>query len=153
MIDSNVWWAVGFIEADGCFTIIHSTHGGRFSQYYPRFKVGQRADNSIALYRIQEILGGIGAICGPYSANPLKPNDKPTQMLTIAKKEELVQLVALLDKYPLKTKKASDYAIWRKAVLLWSSTDNSRHSKEPIWLQMREYWEQLKEAHKYRNKV
>jgi hypothetical protein len=46
----------------------------------------------------------------------------PSATLVVVRKQETRRLVDIFDAYPLRAKKARDYAIWREAVLHWAAT-------------------------------
>lgn len=54
--------------------------------------------------------------------------------LRIETKEGCRRLVDVLDRFPLRAKKARDYAIWREAVLTWQGAVHSNAvANAPIW--------------------
>jgi hypothetical protein len=56
---------------------------------------------------------------------------------TVAAKRHSAALVDLLDRYPLLSKKARDYEIWRRAVIAWQRNgQRSAHNGENDWSAM-----------------
>lgn len=102
-------WLAGFIDGEGCFLI--AVNGGYFS---PRFSIKLRADESPIIERIhQETRIGKTSF---YPYNGIKGN--PQVNWNVNSRQDCRTLADLLDKYPLRAKKAKDFAIWRQAVRL-----------------------------------
>jgi hypothetical protein len=102
-------WLAGFIDGEGCFQIV--SNGG---YYTPRFSVKVRADEKSIIERIRRKTG-IGTIT-TYPYNGLKGN--PQVNWNVNSRQDCRALSDLLDKYPLRAKKAADFAIWRQAARL-----------------------------------
>jgi hypothetical protein len=64
----------------------------------------------------------------------------------VSKKADAMALVAILDRYPIRAKKADDYAIWREAVLEW---DKAVSGTKFDWTRMNELREALKGVRVY----
>jgi hypothetical protein len=112
-------WLAGFIDGEGCFLIAAQPCGIRF---YPRFQLKLRADDRAILDEIQAAL----RIGNRYDYEPTacaKGNDKAQSLWSVTDQAGCVALVAFLDEFPLRAKKARDYAIWREAVHARTSRD------------------------------
>jgi len=67
------------------------------------------------LRRLQEITG-----VGTLRRHAARGTTRPIVQWRASAVSELRRLVAIFDRYPLRSRKARDYAIWREAVLLLS---------------------------------
>lgn len=109
-------WLAGYTDGDGCFTFkLYRIHFG------VSFSINCRDDNANSLYYIQSTLdiGNVRFKPGRpnhLSANGKGYNSKPTAEFVVGSLEECRKLAALFIKYPLRTKKAKDFEIWKTAV-------------------------------------
>lgn len=103
-------WLAGFIDGEGCF-LIHAKEG------CPSFALALRADDSAIIEEIQAKLE-VGKV---YGTKPAGRNSNPKTTYTICGVACWV-LCQLLDRAPLRAKKSRDYAIWRRAVVIWTTT-------------------------------
>lgn len=102
-------WFSGFVDGEGCFTI-HKKGGCSFI-------IGLRSDDELVLRHIQNSLGGIGRI--RYVFRSLgSEGGNPQIRWEVNKKKECLWLTTVFDAYPLRSRKANDYAIWREAAVL-----------------------------------
>lgn len=129
-------WLAGLIDGEGSFGIQRS---GRY--LYPRFVLGLRDDNGDVVEDIQLRLG-LGRI---YRAQP-RGNRNPACVWTVASRADVEELVEILDEYPLRAKKAAEYAIWRRAAELWSAVPEERRDSG----QMIELQRELRATREYR---
>lgn len=123
-------WFAGLADGEGCFYI----GGGNVGC---QFLMELRADDGQMLEEIRDELG-FGRI--HYSISDSART--PTCRLEVTRRKDCLSLVHLFDKYPLRSKKARDFAIWRRAVLehrMWS-----RHNS------FDQYRLELAEARRYR---
>lgn len=113
-------WLAGFIDGEGCFAICRRQRKG-YASYGVFMKLTLRDDDAAILHEIVAATG-IGSLFIPsqkrYQHNR---NQKPQLGWMVASKADCRTLVAILDRYPLRAKKARDYAIWRDAVEFWAS--------------------------------
>lgn len=116
-------WLAGFIDGEGSF-LIDRIRYARGTLYRCQFQLNVRSDDASILHEIVERTG-IGAI----SRQPGKDRrltggrrNKPSVRWYVHKKQGCQQLVDLLDRYPLRAKKAADYLIWREAVRWWNES-------------------------------
>lgn len=117
-------WLAGFIDGEGCFGIDPCNNGR--GHYSCRFTLKLRADDADILREIHRRLG-IGRLSRPRIDNGATSTIKacPVMRWTVNNKADCVALVALLDRCPLRAKKAGDYALWREAVIAWQSVERA----------------------------
>lgn len=100
-------WFAGLIDGEGCF-YIHKRHGCRFI-------INLRNDDLPTLQALQRNLG-----MGRISVSRVTPGGgriNPQGVFDISRKADCLRLTFIFDAYPLRTKKANDYAVWREAVI------------------------------------
>jgi len=115
-------WLAGFADGEGYFMVA----GRPPSDLAPRFGIGLRADDRDILDEIRD-RWGIGYInrrhytdCGSRKQfNATGYKSRPQYTLRVSKKEALVVVVETFDRFPLRTKKANDFVLWREAVALY----------------------------------
>ena len=108
--DDFGYWLAGLIDGEGCFHI--KRVGGAGGSLICTMIVGLRVDDRPILEEVRQATG-IGAL---YEAR------RPSCTLLrweVTRKAECVELISILDRYPLRTRKARDYALWREAVNTW----------------------------------
>lgn len=105
------WHFAGLVDGEGCFSI--SRRG------YPSFILKMRGDDRALLERVQRDLGHPGRITTGKPSG--EGNRHPWVRWEITRRRELLWLTEVFDAYPLRSKKARDYAIWREAVIDWSA--------------------------------
>lgn len=113
-------WFAGFTDGEGCFQIRCCEGGYR---YVPRFSIGLRADDGPVLEVLNKAFGGRMTYNGrrdsPWGA---REGIAPQWRWEVVAKRDLVGLVAYFDRFPLRAKKASDFAIWRRAVHVYCAS-------------------------------
>lgn len=109
-------WLAGFTDGEGCFLIDKG-----MGTHSPRFVLSTRIDDLPILTEIRDRLQ-MGNI---YSKKSMPDGYRRSAAvaLHIVRKEHIIQLAALFDRYPLRAKKQNDFRIWRIAVALWASHD------------------------------
>jgi hypothetical protein len=136
-------WLAGFIDGEGCFTIARSTHGG----YVCRMMIKVRDDDMAILEEIAHRTGiGYTSRNRPYGSTR---RANPAAIWNVGTRADCVALVALLDRFPLRAKKARDYAIWREAVIWWvgDRRRGNRHYRD--WAPIAEMDRRLREVRVY----
>ena len=102
-------WFAGFTDGEGCFYIA--------TQSTARFSLGLRADDWQVLEYCRQQLGDIGIVRRKdRPTNPARSNQKPSAVFEVWRADELLQLVALFEQFPLRAKKRHQFEVWRIAV-------------------------------------
>lgn len=119
-------WLAGFIDGEGCFFIsrYERRNGPGFC---PAFLLRLRADDRAILEEIVRTTG-IGKLTWERreSGSPsTRPNTSPALGWRVVAKADIRALIEILDRHPLRSKKARDYAIWREAVMYWIATPST----------------------------
>lgn len=114
-------WLTGFADGEGTFVITRSGSqvGNRRRAWTPRFAISLRADDTAVLAALRSRFGG------SISTHAKRAGTHPIATWTIAGKRDLALIVDYFDRFPLRSKKARDYAIWRSAALLYIECSNS----------------------------
>lgn len=81
---------------------------------------------------------------------------KPQAIWVVQKKAECVALIEVFDTFPLRAKKARDFIIWKKAVLIWKdirhmgcTSQTSGSFKDPNQSKLAILMRELREGRKY----
>lgn len=140
-------WLAGFIAGEGSFNI---TKMCREKGLICRMIVQVRDDDAPIIEEMQKRTG-----LGYLFWRKDRPNgSKPAITWNVSKKADTIALVAILDRFPIRSRKADDYAIWREAVLEWAKAVSGTKFD---WTRMNELRESLKDVRVYiepdRNKV
>ena len=108
-------WLAGFSDGEGCFRI----HKGKSGTYYAcHFQIKLRDDDLDILAECQRRTR-IGNI---YRDTPSRQtrNSNPNATWVVQARAECWKLVSIFDQFPLRSKKARDYVIWKKALDIWT---------------------------------
>lgn len=113
--DDFGYWFSGFFDGEG--SIITFTRPCTGRSIYSEFRLGVRIqirdDDTQAIVRIQDNLK-----VGRVSFHPRHGAGNPTVAWTCERIQDLGEvIIPLFDRYPLYTKKAKEYAIWKPVVL------------------------------------
>ena len=110
IINPGVW--SGLIDGEGSFSIIVDKNEARKLNWRVqlKFQIGLHIKDLNLLYQLQQYLDNIGSI------HLVKTRDIVSY--SIDSNEDLNKLIIHLDKYPLLTKKAADYILFKKAIKL-----------------------------------
>ena len=145
-------WLAGFIDGEGSFAIPchpnRNKHAPGQPTYGCAFEIKLRDDDAPVLAEIAE-WAGFGRLSGRTSRADCKLDEKPQAMWTVRSKIECAALVDLLDRYPLRAKKARDYAVWREAVAEWLRVAPPRRGRPQDWSRMAELKAVLETGRQY----
>lgn len=106
-------WLSGFIAGEGSFNIVRN-HGC----WVISFTLSQRDDDADTIHEIRDQLD-LGKV---YRIKPSGAS-KPKVAWQISRLSEQLQLIEVLDRFPIRSRKTKDYAIWKQAVLAKSAKD------------------------------
>ncbi len=142
-------WLAGFADGEGTFTIDRH-HGSETGWCYaPRFTLVLRDDDSSILFECKEKTG-----LGNLRAASHKIG-QPQLMWTVNNKSDVMSLVRIFDRYPLRSKKARDFTIWRQAVSLWQDVRTggrggwSRRANKELYGQLQQLRDKLMNVRRY----
>jgi len=134
-------WLAGFIAGEGCFRI-HKEKRGAY--YACHFSLKVRADDGDILRDIHRRVG-FGTLKMDVSART-----NPCLAWVVQSRKDCFALMHLLDLFPLRAKKASEYQIWREALVFWSQMKRGNRWHGPRdWAGMIAFYERMKEVHAY----
>lgn len=123
--DAFGYWFSGFFDGEGHFGAysIERKNGGKIERRLI-IQIGLRRDDESVLYRIQN---GIGA--GNITQSPARPPSEETSVLRIQPIAVLREIVVpLFERYPLYTKKAKEFEVWKQLVhIQYLRTLGGRH--------------------------
>ncbi len=100
-------WFSGFADGEACFVI--SRRGDRRTGFSVRFQLTLRSDDLAILEARSGVFGGTVRVRSHATGNP-------QAHWVVSAKRDLGALMHYFDQFPLRAKKANDYAIWRRAV-------------------------------------
>src|SRR4029077_9521550 len=106
-------WLAGFADGEGSFILSLSR---KKQLIHPRFAIGLRADDMAVLVDLKRAFGG--SLC----YGKARGRDAPNCAWHVVGKRDVVGLVNYFDRFPLRAKKARDYALWREAVSIYTSS-------------------------------
>lgn len=115
-------WFAGFAAGESSFLITQRTRGN----LAPCFVIGLRADDLAILEELQAAFGGA------IHMTPARGRNRPGAYWTIASKRDMTGLVAYFDRFPLRAKKARDFAIWRRAVRIYCASGQRSRELWPL---------------------
>lgn len=113
-------WLAGFVDGEGCFSLnacgpltLAGTRAIKCS-----LTVSLRADDLPILEEARELTGCGTVRTADYSGGV--PNHWPRAVWVVCDRQGSSRICDLFDRYPLRAKKARDYALWREAVYEWN---------------------------------
>jgi hypothetical protein len=109
-------WVTGFVDGEGCFHISINKHA-RMSmrwQVLPEFRIVQHKRDEALLKELQRF----------FQAGKVVVNHGNRKELRIRKLDELKNVIALFERYPLMTKKSSDFEVFKEVL---RSMDRQEH--------------------------
>lgn len=130
----------GLADGERCFFI--GVNGRYRTSFMCVFTIGMRSDDRPLLEHLRATTG-VGRL---YEAKPNKglearPGMNPTTHWRVSRLAECFRLVEIFDQFPLQSKKAGDFSLWREAVSHWA---------ERNWLEMEELREQMQQHREFR---
>lgn len=129
-------YLAGLTDGEGCFVIAPNA----LNAFKCQFLIHLRADDKPLLEWLRE-QSGLGNL---YRGRREKiGGDQPSWRWDVSRRRECLQLVALFEQFPLRSKKARDFALWAQAVRAWTRQDFGL---------MRELWIALKATRAFENK-
>jgi hypothetical protein len=126
MDDSFGHWFAGFVDGEGCFAI--QAVGPRLSSRVCMFVIGLRSDDRAVLEEIQAQTG-----LGKIYDSPGRKTTKPYSRWCVQTQPEVMSLVEVFERYPLRSKKARDFEYWKQAVEVWCSGGRGRNADPTRW--------------------
>ncbi len=99
-----IWTTANIVRNHGCWVI--------------SFTLSQRDDDADTIHEIRDQLD-LGKV---YRIKPSGAS-KPKVAWQISRLSEQLQLIEVLDRFPIRSRKTKDYAIWKQAVLAKSAKD------------------------------
>jgi hypothetical protein len=106
-------WFAGFVDGEGSFNITPASSKRGYPCMTTVFGIHLREDDAPILYTIHERLK-LGRV--NHGVNKRANNAKPIAYWNVQALDACWQLCLILDRYPLRAKKAGDFRIWREAV-------------------------------------
>ncbi len=137
---SDAWgyWFSGWIDGEGCFTSHVHKRGKAISVW---LNVGVRQDEKPLIQEVKDIFK-----CGYITEFLIKPLGSPSiQWRVFDINEQRFIILPILDKYPLRSKKKTEYEIYRELVILLQAREHL-HDKYSHCLEL---VQQLSKAKKY----
>jgi hypothetical protein len=144
-------WLSGLTDGEGCFVAYTSAYpeGTRLTL---RFSVKLRADDGPVLDEIRETLGA-GVLRFREPAPERRATHHPTVEWVVQDRGELYRhILPQFDSYPLRSKKARDYTVWREIVILSAGYKRTRGARmmEEVGDRLRPLIDQLRQGRAYR---
>lgn len=120
-------WLAGFIDGEGCFAVKSSRNRDSPVVYHRcSFALQVRIDDQPVLDEICRETG-----IGRVTRVQARGHRNTTVVWSVVSKDHCLKLVALLEQFPLRAKKAKDFEIWKRAVLLWTGLPKGNRHHGP----------------------
>ena len=131
----------GFVEGEGCFTIPRQTRG---YGYRCVLTLSARDDDADLIQELATStrLGRVTRVAG-------RSTSRPQVRWSVVAKQDCRRLVELLHAYPLRGRKAGDFAIWAAAAKWWIGADPTQRRPDRDWGPLPYLKERLAEAKKF----
>ncbi len=113
----------GLTDGEGCFCIWKSSRPRRVDTWTIAFVIHMRRDD-LPLLEDFQAKTGLGRI--HIGRRRTVGGDHPSVRWVVSRKADCLKLIALFETYPLRSKKAKDFAVWAEAVRARSRGDFSR---------------------------
>lgn len=105
------FYLAGLTDGEGCFSIRPTGCS---------FIINLRDDDSDLLQWLCATFN-VGTVTYGKDASADGKIRRPVARWTVSRKREVLWLTRVFDAFPLKSKKARDYAVWREAVIDWAA--------------------------------
>ncbi len=134
-IDRDIFghWLSGFTDGEGCFHLYcqpHFHHGSTYSNPTAGFCIALRADDLTILEQIRMFFA-CGIIRLVHKRETKKRPGHPVHDYRVNKIGDLVQhIIPHFSRYPLRAKKARDFAIWKEGVALLAQVSSQPFRKK-----------------------
>jgi hypothetical protein len=139
---SDGHWLAGLADGEGCFYFQLRTKQSRrypgkiFRNVCFQFKIDLRSDDELTLKHVREILG-VGRMFSSDRENrrcidPLtgkQHQGKPISGFYVGNTEELKTVVSFFTTFPLRSKKARHFDVWKKAFQVYVKAFENTHRK------------------------
>ncbi len=106
------YWLAGLADGEGCFWVHRQKRG---AYYAPQFKIKLRADDRPTLAFCQSVLG-IGNLYEHAATTANGRNNNPSCSWVVQSAADVDKLAVFFQRFPLRSKKARDLAIWIRAI-------------------------------------
>jgi hypothetical protein len=119
-------WFAGFFDGEGCFGVYKANYKGRHAKFGWRCQaqISLRADDRPIL---EEIAARTGVGRVHMQGKGLAAVDRnPCAAWFVRTREGCAVIVDIFERYPLRAKKAADFAIWAEAVREWHTSAPAR---------------------------
>jgi hypothetical protein len=133
-------WFAGITDGEGSFSIAKGSPTGHY--YQANYSLSLRVDDAQVLYDIQKHLqlGNLYDKAG--HTNFQGYTSHPGMTFMVSGLEECYRLVQIFDRYPLRSKKALDFAIWKEFVTFkmsvkWKKSSVDRTQEQELYKQLR----------------
>lgn len=141
-------WFSGFVDGEDHFAIKNTGIKGRWINC--SFTIGLRDDDVQTLIKIKKQLGfgNINYFSKVFDKR-IERLQNPQAQFSCHSKKECLLLVQLFNKYPLRSKKANDFIIWKQAVLLMNKKQYGGYDVDHL----RRLAIDIKKIRKYKEKL
>ena len=153
MTDEFGNWLAGFVDGEGCFKVERALHHRKhYYTYRPGFAIALRSDDRPLLERIHSELG-VGYL---YTYNRETTTTNRYSFFTVQGAAQCQVIVDVFTRYPLRSKKASDFHIFARAVEV--AHGYRRGGGKNVWAhnailreQMEKLYQELTENRRYKH--
>jgi hypothetical protein len=121
-------WLSGFTDGEGCFFL--GMRQQTPARPLAKFFIVLRADDKDVLVQIRSYLG-VGIVEHRSREKRSSFDTKPQYVYRVESLADQLLLVKHFDAYPLRAKKARDFALWKTGVKLIASTSHRRWRRRP----------------------
>jgi len=142
--DDFGFWFAGFVDGEGCFWA-YAIDRPEYKTHWLGLEIKLRADDADVLRLIHTTLK-VGSI----TRRNYKAPDKPQVRYRVNKIRDLQSvIVPLFEQYPLRSKKARDFEIWKAAVGVASLSKQGVKLSGHLWNEYCELCKQLKQIRRF----